>query len=313
MKSTKNILFPLCLIVSASISATASETWAFDPVNEENNIKTGDFRPEASDYTIDTVSGILTVTGVFENKGDGTVILGGNTFDEKSPYSFDIKGSWLQNHAVMTFNNANVNAGQFFNENAGSVLYIDGKSYTSGRLVTKNGGRLVIKSGAVLAAGTVVMDANGTLEIERAAAGSLTSGAEFQVAATAALSFGLSNDSLKDPTAGIMQTVYAKGMNGKIGLDLSDFTLGDDFVKGSEYTIALVYNSSGQTASGQFDDSWTVLEENVANGEFAEFVGAQKTDKYLYVTIAAVPEAGEYAALFGFSALAFAVLRRKKG
>lgn len=321
MKMLKNILLFAGAACLGASSAIAAETWAYDSANPENNIKSGDYRPSVEDLTIDVTSGSLTVTGLFENKGSNTVIVGGNTSSAQSSNFFALNtelGNYMQNHGILTFENVNLNMKSLFNENEGSVLYIKGSvfvnSATNDTIETKNGGVMQIESGSSFTSkSSFSIGDKGTLIFKNATSGMLDSQWAFTAKANSRISFELSNASLsaKDSSSAIMKTMFAKSLEGVIELDLSNFVLDGDFVAGQEYTIALVYNSSDQSAVGEFDDTWAVDELNVTNGEFAEFVGYVKDDHNLYVTVRAIPEPAAFAALFGAVAAALAIYRRK--
>lgn len=162
--------------------------------------------------------------------------------------------------------------------------------------------------------GTLTVGSNGKLSFEKAVSKSYLGTWEFKTSTNSEISLNMGNYSLSavDSSTAIMETRFAKSLNGIISLDFTSFVLSDDFVAGNEYKIALVYNSSGQNADGQFDSTWNVLSENVTNGKFAEFVSATKDGSLLSVTVRAVPEPSTYAAIFGALALAFVVWRKRQ-
>lgn len=308
----KNSLISILALLCIS-SYSFAETWQYDAINPDNNTRAG-FVIDSSDYLIDVSDGTLTVSsGSLENKGDSTVIKGSNTASALSGNVLQISGNYMQQHNKLTLQNVTLAGNPIYNENSGSVLSVSGNVKINAA-ETKNNAVFEILDGAKLESGTMTVGSNGTFTFENASANQYKSTWEFKTGTNSQIHFNMGNDSLlaASSSSAIMTTNFGKSLNGIISLDFSDFVLGDDFISGNEYTISLVYNSSNQTAAGQFDDTWTVLEENVINGKFAEFVGAQKDGQLLSVTLRAIPEPAFYASAFGFIALALIFLRRRK-
>ena len=310
----KSILIALSILALPVLSF--AETWSYDPDNPENNTKDSEWRPSVTPLTIDVSEGTLTVTGIFENKGTDTTVVGSNTTSALSDYKFSCTGSYIQNHGVMTLVNANVNSGGLYNENTNSAFYVQGVSSVY-NMQTKNNAKIVIEDGAKLTSNNFEVYSNGTMVIENAKANTFTQSWEFKTQTNGLILANFSNDTLAcvDKNSAVMNLNFAKTLNADIALDFTDIVLDDEtFIAGNTYKIALVYCKSNQYAAGQFDDSWKVLAENVIESDIAKFAGFEKDNNFLYINLqaVAVPEPATFAAVFGALAIAFAAYRRRK-
>lgn len=214
--------------------------------------------------------------------------------------------------------------GNFYNERGGGLnsisplMTVKGYVTFANNLTTKQYGTILITEGAKLeilnGKSFAIENSAGSLKFENATSNQFVCPWEFKNQSQSVYDFTITNDSLKcvDGSSAVIQARFVKALNGKILLDFTNLMLNDDFVAGETYKIALINSYSGQTGSGQFDDSWQILAENVLEGEFAKFAGFTKDDKVLYVNIQAVPEPAECAAIFGALALAFSAFRRRK-
>lgn len=132
----KSITSLLALLSAASFAL--AETWAYDPVNPENNSRAG-FVINDADYVIDVSAGTLTVTsGSLENKGASTIFKGANTSSGYADYSLDIKGNYVQQHGNLVLQNITLTTNPIYNENANSVMSVQGKVKINAS-ETKNG------------------------------------------------------------------------------------------------------------------------------------------------------------------------------
>ena len=323
MKTTLSILALLCTSV-----AVYAETWSYDPSNPEANIVNGDYIPTSDNLIIDVSMGNLEVTGHFENKGI-TKIIGSNSIGSdgslnKSGYKFIMTSTNQHNRNQLILENVTISSGTFYNEMGGGLsvsplLSIRGYvSFDYNNLVTKQNGTILVENGAVLEISNgksfVMENTNGRLEFENASSKQMIAPWEFKMQNENQIAFGISNDSLActDASTAVIEARYPKALKGIISLDFSGLALGDDFVAGNTYNVALIHCTSDQVADGQFDDSWQILAENVIESDVAKFAGFIKDDEALYVSIAAVPEPSACAAIFASVALLLAAWRKRK-
>lgn len=331
----KNIKLFIPILSIFAVSAFAQEEtvfdeiWEFDSENEAANTIDGDYTaPYDINTLIDVSNGSLTVTGHFENKGI-TTIKGANTISAdgtttQSEYSFNATGTNQHNRNQLILENVNINMGNFYNERGGGLnsisplLTVKGYVTFSNNLTTKQYGTILISEGAKLeilnGKSFAIENSVGTLKFENATKSQFIAPWEFKNQSESVYDFTITNDSLEcvDASTAVIQARFVKSLNGKILLDFTNLMLNDDFVAGETYKIALINSYSGEANSGQFDDSWQILAENVLEGEFAKFAGFTKDNNVLYVNIQAVPEPATYAAIFGAIALLIAAYRRKK-
>ncbi len=311
----------LTILPLVALSATTfAETWSYDPSNDINNTLEDNLTP-TGEMIIDVTEGSLAVTGHFENKGTVT-IQGANTIDAagnvtKSEHVFDISTQNQHNRNTLILKNVNIKNGNIYNENGSGnpLMEIHGYVTFSNNVYTKQNGVVLIKEGARLDSHYFIIENNnGVLRFENATSKQLVNTWEFRNDSTAIYDFNLSNDSLEcvDGDTAVVYARFIKTLNGKIELDLTNFVLSEDFVAGETYKIALFNSYSNEVASGQFDDTWKILAENVTNGEFAQFAGYLKEGNVLYAQVKAIPEPSTYAAIFGALALAFVAYRRRK-
>lgn len=323
MKSTLAILTMLAL---SPISF--AETWSYDPSNPENNVVNGDYMPTGDDLIIDVSEGNLEVAGHFENKGV-TIIKGSNSIGAdgsliKSGFSFAAKNTNSHNRNRLILENVTISSAPFYNEMGGGLsvdplLSIRGYvSFDYNHLVTKQNGTILVENGAVLEISNgknfVMENTNGRLEFENASSKQMIATWEFKMDTATEISFGISNDSLActDASTAVIEARFPKALKGIISLDFSGLALGDNFVAGNTYNVALIHCTSDEIADGQFDDSWQILAENVIESDVAKFVGFIKNDDALYVSIAAVPEPSTCAAMFAALALFIAAYRKRR-
>lgn len=323
MKTTLSILALLCASV-----AVYAETWSYDPSNPEANIVNGDYIPTSDNLIIDVSMGNLEVTGHFENKGLTTIIgsnsIGSDGSLNKSGYKFIMTSTNQHNRNQLILENVTISSGSFYNERGGGLslsplLSIRGYvNFDNAHLVTKQNGTILIEDGSVLEISNGknfgMENYNGVLKFENARPKSMISSWEFKMQNENQIAFGISNDSLAciDASTAVIEVRFPKALNGIISLDFSGLTLGDDFVAGNTYNVALIHCTSDEVAAGQFDDTWQILAENVIESDVAKFAGFIKNDEALYVSIAAVPEPSTFAAIFATLALILAAYRKRR-
>lgn len=314
-----NKIFTALFLGAFAFSACGQETWSYDADNPENNTKEN-WAP-TTEWFVDASQGSLTASGHFENKGTvhivGSNSIDGNGNGVKGSTSFIANSGNNHNRNTLILENIDFKTGNFYNEQSNAYPLVEIRGYVTNdsNFCTKQSGIFLIKDGAMFAGHTFNMEnAAAVVKLENARAKTFFADWEFRTQSESVLDFTFTNDTLEcvDDSSAAFTVRFAKTLNGKIALDLTNMALNEDFVKGETYTIALVNSYSGQHDSGQFDDTWQVLQENVINGEFAEFAGFTKTDTMLFVDIKAIPEPSTCAAIFGAIALAFAAYRRRK-
>ncbi|MBR6389639.1 MAG: PEP-CTERM sorting domain-containing protein [Opitutales bacterium] len=315
----KTCIISAFILGAFAFSAYAQSVWEYDSENPENNTK--DNWSPTDEWYVDASQGSLTASGHFENKGVihivGSNYIDGNGNGVKGSTSFIANSGNNHNRNTLILENVDFKTGNFYNENSNHYPTVEIKGYVTNNsnFYTKQTGIFLIDDGAMFAGHTFIIENSaGVVKLANARAKTFVADWEFRTQSESVIDFTFTNDTLEcvDASSAAFRTRFAKSLNGKIEIDLTNMVLTDDFVLGETYKIALVNSWSGEHNSGQFDDTWQVLSENVANGQYAEFAGFEKTDTMLYVSIKAIPEPSTCAAIFGALALAFAVCRRRK-
>ena len=158
-----------------------------------------------------------------------------------------------------------------------------------------------------------------TITLNNAGTKAISSSVEYWFDADSTLNIHLGNNSLAavgDREKALVYTLYGKagegqtGANAAINVYLSDFVLGEDFVEGETYKIALICSRYAGVSG------WESIINLIDDSDVADFVDGSLVHEsntwWVTVQGVAVPEPATYAAIFGALAIAFAAYRRRK-
>lgn len=248
----------------------------------------------------------LTVTGNNLEFNNSNITLGNNAV--------------LNADKIDIFYNTNITLGEnaLLNANAVSVMYGGTKNILLGKnskLIHSGTGRMENISSLTMQEGSSIYmggyaHLSGSVKLNNLGANAVSSGIELYGDEGVVIDISLGNNSLEciDASSAMIKTTYAKTMLGEINISLDDFILGEDFVKGETYTIALIY------ANNTLPEDWLNSITNIENSTFAQYVEGSLTQdgNLISLQIQAMPEPSSYAAIFALSMLAFAITKRKR-
>lgn len=221
------------------------------------------------------------------------------------------------NGSLSTSGSLELNNGNTINGNVSAAdLVINNGATISGNVGYTNS--LTVNSGASVNLGQYFR-LNNTITLNNPGTKAIYSGVEFWLNADSALNIHLGNNSLaavNDRFKALIFTLYGKagegqtGEGAKINVYLSDFVLGENFVDGEQYKIALICSQHANVSG------WESIFNLVDDSAVADFVEGSLVheNNTWWVTVqgVSVPEPSTYAAIFGALALAFAAYRRRK-
>lgn len=254
-------------------------------------------------------------TGFSVNIGDNaTLTVASGTISAKS---FTLGNYSTINGSISTSGSLELNEGNTINGNVSAAdLVINSGASISGTIGYTNS--LTVNSGASVKLADYFR-LNNTVTLNNPGTKAIYSGVEFWLNADSTLNIHLGNNSLaavNDRFKALIYTLYGKAGDGQIGegakinVYLSDFFLGEDFVAGEEYKIALICSHYANVSG------WESVFNLVDDSDFADFVEGSLVheNNTWWITIqgVSVPEPSTYAAIFGALALAFAAYRRRK-
>ena len=254
-------------------------------------------------------------TGFSVNIGDNaTFTVASGTISAKN---FTLGNGSTVNGNISTSGSLELNEGNTINGNVNAAdLVINSGASISGTIGYTNS--LTVNSGASVKLADYFRLKN-TITLNNPGTKAIYSGVEFWLNADSALNIHLGNNSLaavNDREKALVYTLYGKAGEGQIGdgakinVYLSDFFLGEDFVAGEEYKIALICSRYAGVSG------WESVFNLVDDSDFADFVEGSLVHEnntwWITVQGVSVPEPSSYAAIFGALALAFAAYRRRK-
>lgn len=254
-------------------------------------------------------------TGFSVNIGDNaTLTVASGTISAKS---FTLGNYSTINGSISTSGSLELNEGNTINGNVSAAdLVINSGASISGTIGYTNS--LTVNSGASVKLADYFR-LNNTVTLNNPGTKAIYSGVEFWLNADSTLNIHLGNNSLaavNDRFKALIYTLYGKAGDGQIGegakinVYLSDFFLGEDFVAGEEYKIALICSHYANVSG------WESVFNLVDDSDFADFVEGSLVHEnntwWITVQGVSVPEPSTYAAIFGALALAFAAYRRRK-
>ena len=234
-----------------------------------------------------------------------------------SAKSFTLGENSTVNGSISTSGSLELGSGNTINGNVSAAdLVINNGATISGTSSYTNS--LTVNSGASVNLGQYFR-LNNTVTLNNPGTKAIYSGVEFWLNADSALNIHLGNNSLaavNDRFKALIFTLYGKageeqtGEGAKINVYLSDFVLGEDFVDGEQYKIALICSQYANVSG------WESIFNLVDDSAVADFVEGSLVheNNTWWVTVQGVyvPEPSTYAAIFGALALAFAAYRRRK-
>ncbi|MBR4597572.1 MAG: PEP-CTERM sorting domain-containing protein [Opitutales bacterium] len=254
-------------------------------------------------------------TGFSFTMGDGaTINASGQTIKVKN---FTLGNNNTINANLNILNTFEVGQGTTINGNLqANDLIINKGASISGSINYANS--LTVNSGASVKLADYFHLKN-TITLNNAGTKAIYSGVEFWLDADSTLNIHLGNNSLAavgNRENALVYTLYGKagdgqtGANAAINVYLSDFVLGEDFVVGDTYKIALICSRYAGVSG------WESIFNLVDDSAVADFVDGSLVHEsntwWVTVQGVAVPEPATYAAIFGALALAFAAYRRRK-
>lgn len=254
-------------------------------------------------------------TGFSVNIGDNaTLTVASGTISAKS---FTLGNYSTINGSISTSGSLELNEGNTINGNVSAAdLVINSGASISGTIGYTNS--LTVNSGASVKLADYFR-LNNTVTLNNPGTKAIYSNIEFWLNADSTLNIHLGNNSLaavNDRFKALIYTLYGKAGDGQIGegakinVYLSDFFLGEDFVAGEEYKIALICSQHANVSG------WESVFNLVDDSDFADFVEGSLVHEnntwWITVQGVSVPEPSSYAAIFGALALAFAAYRRRK-
>lgn len=249
------------------------------------------------------------------NIGDNaTLTVASGTISAKS---FTLGNYSTVNGSISTSGSLELNEGNTINGNVKAAdLVINSGASISGTIGYTNS--LTVNSGASVKLADYFR-LNNTVTLNNPGTKAIYSGIEFWLNANSTLNIHLGNNSLaavNDRFKALIYTLYGKAGDGQIGegakinVYLSDFFLGEDFVDGEQYKIALIFSHYANVSG------WGSVFNLVDDSDFADFVEGSLVHEnntwWITVQGVSVPEPSTYAAIFGALALAFAAYRRRK-
>ena len=158
-----------------------------------------------------------------------------------------------------------------------------------------------------------------TITLNDADTKAIYSDVEFWFDANSTLNIHLGNNSLaavNNRDNALIYTLYGKAGEGQIGdgaainVYLSDFVLGEDFVAGDTYKIALI--CSRYAGVSGWESIFNLVDDSAVADFVADSLVHENNTWWVTVQGVEVPEPATYAAIFGALALAFAAYRRRK-
>lgn len=254
-------------------------------------------------------------TGFSVNIGDNaTLTVASGTISAKN---FTLGNGSTVNGNISTSGSLELNDGNIINGNVKAAdLVINSGASISGTIGYTNS--LTVNSGASVKLADYFR-LNNTVTLNNPGTKAIYSNIEFWLNADSTLNIHLGNNSLaavNDRFKALIYTLYGKAGEGQIGegakinVYLSDFFLGEDFVAGEEYKIALICSQHANISG------WESVFNLVDDSDFADFVEGSLVHEnntwWITVQGVSVPEPSSYAAIFGALALAFAAYRRRK-
>ena len=262
------------------------------------------------------------INSLYANETGFAVSVGNNATITVDSGTITAKSITLGNNSTI---NGNINSSSSLTLGAGNTingnvtatdLIINNGASISGNISYTNS--LTVNSGASVKLADYFHLKN-TITLNNAGTKAIYSGVEFWLDADSTLNIHLGNNSLAavgNRENALVYTLYGKagdgqtGANAAINVYLSDFVLGEDFVEGETYKIALLCSRYANVSG------WESIIHLVDDSAVADFVDGSLVHEsntwWVSVTGVVVPEPSTYAAIFGALALAFAAYRRSK-
>ena len=265
---------------------------------------------------------VNSLTGLYEDATGFAVNIGDNATLSVNSGTISAKSITLGNYStvngsISTSGSLELNEGNTINGNVSAAdLVINSGASISGTIGYTNS--LTVNSGASVKLADYFR-LNNTITLNNPGTKAIYSNIEFWLNADSTLNIHLGNNSLaavNDREKALVYTLYGKAGDGQIGdgakinVYLSDFFLGEDFVDGEQYKIALICSRYAGVSG------WESIFNLVDDSAVADFVEGSLVheNNTWWVTVQGVyvPEPSTYAAIFGALALAFAAYRRRK-
>ena len=262
------------------------------------------------------------INSLYANETGFAVSVGNNATITVDSGTITAKSITLGNNSTI---NANVKTSGSLTLNAGNTisgnvtatdLIINKGAAISGNISYTNS--LTVNSGASVKLANYFHQKN-TITLNNAGTKAISAGVEYWFDANSTLNIHLGNNSLaavNDRLKALVFTLYGKagegqtGEGAKINVYLSDFVLGEDFVDGEQYKIALICSQHANISG------WESIFNLVDDSAVADIVEGSLVheNNTWWVTVqgVSIPEPSTYAAIFGALALAFAAYRRRK-
>ncbi|MBO6101949.1 MAG: hypothetical protein J6P03_01700 [Opitutales bacterium] len=254
-------------------------------------------------------------TGFSFTMGNGaTINASGQTIKVKN---FTLGSNNTINANLNILNTFEVGQGTTINGNlTANDLIINNGASISGNISYTNS--LTVNSGASVKLADYFHLSN-TITLNDAGAKAIYSGVEFWFNANSTLNIRMGNNSLaavNNRENALVYTLYGKAGEGQTGagaainLYLSDFELGEDFVEGETYKIAVLCSRYAGVSG------WEGIIHLIDDSAVADFVDGSLVHEsntwWVSVMAVSVPEPSTCAAAAGLLALAFVAYRRRK-
>ena len=263
-----------------------------------------------------------SIASLYENETGFSVNVGDNATINVDSGTISAKSITLGNNStinanVKTSGSLTLNAGNTISGNVTATDLIINKGANIGGTINYTNS-LTVNSGAAVVLPSYFHQSN-TINLNNPGTKAISSGVEYWFNAGSTLNIHLGNNSLaavNDRFKALVFTLYGKAGEGQTGegakfnVYLSDFVLGEDFVDGEQYKIALICSQHANISG------WESIFNLVDDSAVADFVEGSLVheNNTWWVTVqgVSIPEPSTYAAIFGALALAFAAYRRRK-
>lgn len=319
------------IFVTGTSSQNGSGKWIFQSngkltLDEGATLNAGNrldmYFTASVDMGANSTLNVSTFQILYENETGFSFTMGDGAKINASGSTIKVKNFTLGNNNTI---NANLNILNTFEVGQGTTingnlqandLIINKGASISGNISYVNS--LTVNSGAAVVLPSYFHQSN-TINLNNPGTKAISSGVEYWFNADSTLNIHLGNNSLaavNDRFKALVFTLYGKagegqtGEGAKINVYLSDFVLGEDFVDGEQYKIALICSQHANVSG------WESIFNLVDDSAVADFVEGSLVheNNTWWVTVqgVSVPEPSTYAAIFGALALAFAAYRRHK-
>lgn len=262
------------------------------------------------------------INSLYANETGFAISVGNNATITVDSGTITAKSITLGNNSTI---NGNINSSSSLTLGEGNTI---NGNVTANDLIINNGASisgnisytnsLTVNSGASVKLADYFHLSN-TITLNDAGAKAIYSGVEFWFNANSTLNIRMGNNSLaavNNRENALVYTLYGKAGEGQTGagaainLYLSDFALGEDFVEGETYKIAVLCSRYAGVSG------WEGIIHLIDDSAVADFVDGSLVHEsntwWVSVMAVSVPEPSTCAAAAGLLALAFVAYRRRK-